>query len=63
MADLAQAAVRPRPGRAAPRATKRSGTGYRTLRPGEAATTRVTYTINLMPLDTGPRGDELSQAA
>ena len=46
-ADLIRTAVKPRPGRAAPRATKRSGTGYRTLRPDEPATTQVTHTINL----------------
>ena len=63
MADLAHHAVRPRPGRTAPRATKRSGTGYRTLRPGEPPTSRATYTINLILLGTEPRPDGLSQAA
>lgn len=33
-ADLVPEAIKPRPGRAAPRATKRSGTGYRTRRAG-----------------------------
>ncbi len=63
MDDLAHQVVRPRPGRTAPRATKRSGTGYRTLRPGEAPTSRATYTINLMLLDTRTRTDDLSQVA
>ncbi len=36
-----------RPRCAAPRATKRSGTGYRTLRPSEPATTRIAHTITL----------------
>lgn len=39
--------MKPRPGRAAPRATKRSGTGYRTLKPDEPATSRVTHAIKL----------------
>ncbi|TLQ44594.1 transposase [Streptomyces marianii] len=43
-ADLVREAVKPRPGRAAPRATKRSGTGYRTLRPDEPATSHVAPT-------------------
>jgi hypothetical protein len=63
MADLAHQAVSPRPGRTAPRATKRSGSGYRTLRPGEPPTSRATYTINLMLLDTRTPTDDLSQAA
>src|SRR5690606_20061451 len=46
-ADLVREAVKPRPGRTAPPATKRSGTGYRTLRPDEPATTRVTHTVKL----------------
>ena len=55
-ADLAREAVKPRPGRAAPRATKRSGTGYRTLRPDEPATTHVTHTVELQlfPQDQRP---------
>ena len=54
--DLAREAVEPRPGRAAPRATKRSGTGYRTLKPDEPATTKVTHTVklNLLPEDRRP---------
>ena len=57
IADLAHQAVRPRPGRTAPRAAKRSGTGYRTLRPGEPPTSRANYTINLMFLHRKPQPD------
>jgi hypothetical protein len=46
-ADLIREAVSPRAGRAAPRASKRAGTGYRTLRPDEPATTHVTHTVKL----------------
>ena len=63
MADLAHQAVRPRPGRTAPRATKRSGSGYRTLRPGEPPTSRATYTINLMLLEGKTQPYDISQAA
>ena len=45
--DLVREAVQPRPGRAAPRATRRSGTGYRTLKPDEPPTTKVTHTVKL----------------
>ena len=50
-ADLAREAVRPRPGRSAPRATKRSTPGYRTLRPDEPPTSRVTHDIHIHRLD------------
>ena len=54
--DLVREAVEPRPGRAAPRATKRSGTGYRTLKPDEPPTTKVTHTVKLelFPEDQRP---------
>ncbi|WP_277033408.1 hypothetical protein [Actinacidiphila oryziradicis] len=45
--DLVREAVEPRPGCAAPRVAKRSGTGYRTLKPEEPPTTKVTHTVKL----------------
>lgn len=42
-ADLAREAVKPRPGRSAPRATKRSTPGHRTLRPDERPTSRTVH--------------------
>lgn len=50
-ADLAREAIRPRPGRSAPRATRHSTPGYRTLRPDEAPTSRVTHGIHIHRLD------------
>jgi hypothetical protein len=53
-ADLTREAVKPRPGRAVPRATKRSATGYRTLQPDEPAATKVSHTGQAPTLPRGP---------
>lgn len=54
----------PRSGRSAPRAAKRSTPGYRTLRPDEPPTSRVTHDIHIHRLDPEEEiNTELQKAA